>query len=160
MQARAIAHGARIIKGLTMALSIQTLEHGNTQQLRACFHLFSYLRPHLDEDTFVSQVGKQQAEGYNIAYIERDSEIVAASGYRIAHFLAWGKVLYVDDLITHPERTRQGLGHTVLNWLIEQAMQFGCDEVHLDTGYQRHEAHRLYLNHGFKLVSHHMSLKL
>lgn len=142
-----------------MEYSIKILEHGDTQQLKACFRVFSCLRPHLDEGAFMLQVSKQQAEGYNIAYIEKDGEIVAASGYRVTHFLAWGKVLYIDDLVTHPEEIRQGFGGRILSWLIEQARCLGCDEVHLDTGHQRHEAHRLYLNHGFRLASHHMSLK-
>lgn len=143
-----------------MEYNVKILEPGDTELLRACFRVFRYLRPHLNENSFISQVGKQQGEGYNIAYIEKDGEIVAASGYRVAHFLAWGKVLYIDDLVTHPEEIRQGFGGTVLKWLIEQAKRFGCDEIHLDTGHQRHEAHRLYLNHGFRLASQHMNLKL
>ena len=143
-----------------MEHNIKILEHGDTQQLKACFRVFASLRPHLDEGAFVSQAGKQQAEGYNIAYIEKEGQVVAAAGYRVAHFLAWGKVLYIDDLITHPDEIRQGFGGAILGWLIEQAKRMGCDQVHLDTGHQRHEAHRLYLNHGFRLASHHMSLEL
>lgn len=149
----------QIMNGRPMECSIKTLSHGDTQQLQACFRVFSYLRPHLNESAFLSQVGKQQTEGYKIAYVEKNGRVVAASGYRIAHFLAWGRVLYVDDLVTDPEETCQGFGGAILNWLIEQAKHAGCDEIHLDTGYQRHDAHRLYLNKGFRLASHHMSLK-
>ncbi len=41
-------------------------------------------------------------------------------------------------------------------WTREQ----GCNAVHLDSGYQRHAAYRLYLNKGFVLSSHHLALKL
>ena len=34
------------------------------------------------------------------------------------------------------------------------------DQVHLDSGPQRHDAHRLYLNHGFKIIGHHLALNL
>lgn len=35
-----------------------------------------------------------------------------------------------------------------------------CDQIHLDTGTQRHDAHKLYLNRGFKLSSFHMAAKI
>lgn len=143
-----------------MEFSIKTIEHGDARQLQACFRLFSYLRPHLNESAFLSQVGIQKAEGYTVAYVEKGDKVVAVCGYRIAHFLAWGRVLYIDDLVTDPEELRQGYGGALLRWLIEQAKHAACDEIHLDTGHQRHEAHRLYLNNGFKLTSHHMSIKL
>ena len=78
----------------------------------------------------------------------------------MANFLAWGKVLYIDDLVTEPLQKRQGLGGALLDWLVVEANKLGCDAVHLDTGYARHDAHRLYLNKGFVMSSHHMSKKL
>lgn len=141
-----------------MEYDIQCLMIEDDRQLRRCFEVFSYLRPHLTEDEFVSRVRVQQREGYNIVYVELAGKVVAAAGYRIAHFLTWGRVLYIDDLITHPDKKRQGLGGALLDWLIDQSQQRGCEEVHLDTGHQRHAAHRLYLNKGFTLSAHHMSL--
>jgi len=139
---------------------IQVLRADDDQTLARCFGVFSVLRPHLSEAVFTKQVRLQSSEGYKIAYIETDGEIVAAAGYRVATFLAWGKVLYIDDLITHPQRTRAGLGGALIDWLLEQGRLFGCDQAHLDTGHQRHDAHRLYVNKGFLLSSHHMSVSL
>jgi GNAT superfamily N-acetyltransferase len=59
--------------------------------------------------------------------------------------LAWGKVLYIDDLITDSETRRSGHGGKLLKWVIEQGKKANCDQVHLDSGPQRHDAHRLYL---------------
>lgn len=33
-------------------------------------------------------------------------------------------------------------------------------QIQLDSGLQRHDAHRLYLNYGFKIIGHHFSLDL
>lgn len=38
--------------------------------------------------------------GYVLVYIVSHGNVVAAAGYRIAEFLAWGRAFYVDDLIT------------------------------------------------------------
>lgn len=80
------------------------------------------------------------------------------AGFRFAEFLAWGKVLYIDDLTTLSGETSQGFAGALLAWLIEHARVHGCQGVHLDSGYHRHHAHRIYLNKGFQLSSRHFSL--
>ena len=139
---------------------VQLLDTSSERELERAFFVFTHLRPHLDLATFVQRVRAQRAEGYKIIYCERDGEIVSAAGYRVSSFLAWGKILYIDDLVTHPERKRLGMGGALLDWLIGEAKRLGCDGVHLDTGFARHDAHRLYLNKGFRLTSHHMSIQL
>lgn len=139
---------------------IKELSFDDDNKVLECYSVFAHLRPKLDEAEFIKRLHIQKNEGYKIAFLSDDGKIVAASGYRIAHFLAWGKVLYIDDLITHPDFKRQGCGGALLNWLLERAKEHRCDEVHLDTGHQRHDAHRLYLNKGFELSSHHMSITL
>lgn len=139
---------------------VQVVDLINREEVRRCFPVFGVLRPHLSEEEFLARAQVQASEGYSIVYIEVDGEIAAAAGYRIASFLAWGKTLYIDDLITDPARTKRGLGGALLDWLIEHARQNGCQQVDLDTGFQRHDAHRLYLNKGFILSCHHMSRSL
>ena len=141
-----------------MSSSVQLLDTAKVSEIERAFGVFAHLRPHLDLATFVARVRAQRAEGYKIIFIEKEGKIVSAAGYRVLLFLAWGRVLYIDDLITHPESKRTGFGGALLDWLIEEGRRLECDEVHLDTGYQRHDAHRLYLNKGFKMVCHHMSI--
>lgn len=125
-----------------------------------CYEAIKVLRPHLELDAFVQRVQLQKAEGYVLAYIAQDGVAMSAIGFRISNFLAWGKVLYIDDLITTESARGKGLGGRLLKWVIEKAKENGCDAVHLDTGHHRHDAHRLYLNHGFRIGSHHMGLEL
>lgn len=54
------------------------------------------------------------------------------------------------------DKKRKGYAGMLLDWLTEHARQQGCQAVHLDTGYARHAAHRVYLGKGFELSSHHM----
>jgi GNAT superfamily N-acetyltransferase len=83
-----------------------------------------------------------------------------AAGFRFAEFFAWGKILYIDDLITIPEEKKRGYAGKLLDWLIAYAQNHQCNGVHLDTGYTRHDAHRLYLRKGFQLSGHHLALQL
>jgi GNAT superfamily N-acetyltransferase len=129
----------------------------DTAGLKACFNAFQVLRPHLNLDDFLSQVERQQGQGYQVLALYDNGSVVSVAGFRFSEFLAWGKVLYIDDLSTLPEVRSKGFGEQLLTWLISHAKDNGCQGIHLDTGYGRHDAHRLYLKKGFLLSSHHMS---
>jgi len=129
--------------------------------IERCFEAFLELRPHLkDPQSFVSQVLAQQKEGYEIQGIFEGDEGVACIGFRFMTTLAWGKILYIDDLITKAKCRGSGYGGALLKHAILIAKDHGCEQIHLDTGYGRHSAHRVYLSHGFELNCHHLSLKL
>lgn len=125
--------------------------------VRACFPVIVVLRPHLDEATFLDRVRVQAEEGYRLTCIRSEGRVAALAGYRFAHFMAWGRVLYIDDLVTHPDWRRRGYSGRLVDWLADEARQHRCDGLHLDSGYQRHDAHRLYLNKGLVMNSHHFA---
>jgi GNAT superfamily N-acetyltransferase len=124
------------------------------------------LRPHFaDEEAFVRRVDDiQRGEGYRlIAAFEEDGEdAVAVAGFRVGHMLAWGHFLYVDDLSTLPSARRRGHGRALLEWLADEARRLGCEQLHLDSGVgpDRFDAHRLYLNVGLGITSHHFARRL
>ncbi len=129
------------------------------REIQEYFPVFKVLRPHLIEETFIPQVRRQQAQGFQILALKCDGVVKSAAGFRFAEFLAWGKVLYIDDLITLPEEKKRGYAGQLLDWLIAHAKSQKCDGLHLDTGYSRHDAHRLYLRKGLQLKSHHLALQ-
>lgn len=127
-------------------------------EVRRCFKAFKELRPHLkSEEEFVERWRAQTGEGYRLVYIQDGDAVPAAAGYRFLRTMAWGHILYIDDLVAVASRHRTGLGSAILQHLQEEARRLGCDAVHLDTGYQRHLAHRAYLRNGFRLDCHHMA---
>lgn len=126
--------------------------------IRACFSAMSELRPHLTVESFVAQVTRQMEEhGYRLVYILDNEQVVAAAGYRVAEFLAWGKTFYIDDLITISSARQKGYGGALLDWLLAEAKKLGCEQFHLDSGTHRHDAHRLYMSRKLKISSHHFS---
>lgn len=127
-------------------------------EVRRCWSAFHELRPHLrSEEEFVECWRKQLAEGYRIVYIVENEAVGAAAGYRFFHTMAWGRILYVDDLVAVQPLHRTRLGTLLLQHLQAEAKRNGCAAVHLDTGYQRHLAHRAYLRNGFHFHCHHMA---
>jgi GNAT superfamily N-acetyltransferase len=102
----------------------------------------------------------QEGEGYRLAMLVDQARIVAVAGYRVGHNLAWGKYLYVDDLVTDAARRSEGHGECLMDWLVTTARELGCDELHLDSGVQRYGAHRFYLRYGMDITSHHFRVEL
>ncbi|MCX4745046.1 GNAT family N-acetyltransferase [Kitasatospora sp. NBC_01287] len=129
--------------------------------VRRCWPVFRELRQNIPtEEMFVARWKVQRDEGYRIVYLEQDGEVRAVGGYRIVHNMAWGRILYLDDLAALTEHQGEGLGTAILEYVQGEAVRHGCDAVHLDTGYQRNRAHRAYLRNGFELSSHHLEWKV
>jgi GNAT superfamily N-acetyltransferase len=81
------------------------------------------------------------------------------AGFRTVHSLAWSHYLYVDDLSSLPAARRRGHGRQLLDWLVEEAGRLGCTQIYLDSGvgFDRADAHRLYLNAGLVIAAHHFA---
>jgi GNAT superfamily N-acetyltransferase len=125
--------------------------------INRCWPVFQELRPHLTQAEFIRRWKTQREEGYRIVFVESEGAVVGAAGFRCMNTMAWGKFLYLDDLIALNTQRGRGWGSALLVWLQQQARELQCDALHLDTGYQRHAAHKAYLRNGFELNCHHLA---
>jgi len=117
------------------------------------------LRPKFTKDSLVAQIKAQQRAGYRVAYLESAGEVLCVAGFVVGTKLAWGKHLYVDDLVTAERHRSTGAGKQMLDWLKTHALELGCRQLELDSGVQRFGAHRFYLREGFNISSHHFSIE-
>ena len=117
------------------------------------------LRGQYNAMDFRDQIKLQQSRGYEIAIAEMDGEVVGAAGFVIGHKLAWGKHMYIDDLVVSKQHQSGGIGGQLIAWLRKYAQERGCGQLHLDSGVQRFAAHRFYLRNGFDIASHHFSVR-
>jgi GNAT superfamily N-acetyltransferase len=134
------------------------------EETHLAFAALRELRPHVASvEEFVERVnGAQRSEGYRLVGsfadgAEPGAPAVAASGFRRLHNLAWGDLLYIDDLVTKEAHRGRGHAHRLLDWVVSEARRLGCRAVHLDSAPHRHTAHRLYLNEGYTISSFHFS---
>jgi GNAT superfamily N-acetyltransferase len=131
------------------------------EHLSRAFPVLAQLRPHLTLEAFLAQARRQRdAHGYRFATVEDGGVVLACAGYRIGEWLAWGKTLYVDDLVTDEGTRSRGHGEALFEWLVREAREAGCAQLHLDSGVQRFGAHRFYLRKRMDITSHHFALKL
>jgi GNAT superfamily N-acetyltransferase len=131
------------------------------QAITDCFPVVRELRSHLELTDFIVQVQRQQQQfNYQLVYLQVDQTIQAVAGFRISESLAWGKFLYVDDLVSKSDDRSKGYGGELFNWLIDYARTENCQQLTLDSGVQRFAAHRFYLRQRMEITSHHFTIKL
>jgi GNAT superfamily N-acetyltransferase len=124
------------------------------------------LRPGLGSpEALARQVDeRQRPAGYRLAgaFEDGDEEAAAVAGFRINEYLAWGRHMYVDDLVTAAGRRGRGLADALFAWLEDEARRSGCTEFHLDSGVgeDRQDAHRFYFRHGLRISSYHFQREL
>jgi GNAT superfamily N-acetyltransferase len=132
-------------------------------QVARLFPLLCELRPHIgDEAELVARVQSQRQteRGWQLLYIEHEGVPIAAASFRILEHLAWGKVLYVDDLICAESQRGKGFAESLMAWMEKRACEEGCAALHLDSGVQRVRAHHFYFRQGLSISSFHFAKEL
>ncbi len=127
------------------------------EEITSTFPVMRQLRTHLDEDEYLEKIQRMRRSGYRLAAATESGMVRCVAGFRIVEFLAYGKLLYVDDLVTAENARSEGHGERVLDWLAGVAREEGCGSLQLDSGVQRHEAHRFYFRQGMSISSYHFS---
>ena len=105
---------------------------------------------------------RQRPEGYRVvgAFLPGEPDVMAAAGFRILHQLSKERFLYVDDLVTLTSHRSSGYAGMIFDWLVDEARRQHCEQLHLDSGHQRFDAHRFYLKRGMILNAHHFSMNV
>lgn len=124
-----------------------------------CKKALMTFRPQLLEATFTSQVARMIEGGFKLGYIanEENTHAAAVIGFRIFEMLRTGTIIYIDDLFTFSEYRGKGHANALLDFVADIARREKIRTVHLDSGYDLHPAHRLYLKSGFFLAAHHFA---
>jgi GNAT superfamily N-acetyltransferase len=91
-----------------------------------------------------------------------DEQAAAAAGFRVMEMLAWGRIIYVDDLVTRAGQRGHGHAGAVMAHVEAEARRLDCESVQLDSGLQaeRADAHRFYFRHGMRINAFHFAREL
>jgi GNAT superfamily N-acetyltransferase len=88
------------------------------------------------------------------------AEVRGVAVYRVYENTFNGRQLYVDDLVTDESRRSTGVGRALLSHLERKARATGLDNLALDSGTQRQQAHKFYFREGMVVTSFHFGKKL
>ncbi len=136
-------------------LEMKIIEAKTDSEILMCREVILELRPHIEKEKFLSTIKEMMTKGYRLAFVEENGIAIGTVGFRYLQFLFNGKHFYIDDLVTLSSARKKGCGSMLLNYVFELAKKEGYKTVTLDSGHHRNDAHRLYLNKGFKIAAHH-----
>ena len=111
------------------------------------------LRPQLPA-AYAARMREIFAAGGRMAVVVTDGEVVSVAVWRLIEDTNTGRRVYVDDLVSDAARRSKGAGRLLLNWLEDKARHLGCAALTLDSGVQRHDAHRFYFREGMTILAY------
>lgn len=129
-------------------------------EIMGCFDVMLELRPHLIRENFVNQIREMEKQAYKLVFIENSQGVVCVAGFRMSNNLFMGKNFYVDDLVTSESARSKTYGEKMIRYLRALAVENQCCVFHLDSGTQRHQAHKFYFKNNLSIASYHFSEKL
>jgi GNAT superfamily N-acetyltransferase len=129
--------------------------------IAATWPVMHQLRPHLDAEAYLAQVLRLQTEqGFKLARMTVDGDVVAVAGLRFGEWLHGGRYLEIEDFVTGEECRSQGHGGKFFDWIVALAREAGCRHLRLLSGTQREAAHRFYRRKGMSLDAYYFSIDL
>lgn len=129
-------------------------------EVDACFPVLAFLRPHLDPANFFERMQHlRSTSGLQLAYLD-DEGIQCVAGFRVSEWLAGGRYLEIEDLVSREASRSKGYGGRMFDWLVAAARSGGCDHVRLVSRLDRTDAHRFYTRRGMAREAYYFSLKL
>ena len=131
-------------------MSMEFREILTDSEIVAAFPLMSSLRDRVREDSFLSEIRRQQIEGYRLFGAFEGERVVALAGVRRTHTLARGEHLFVDDLVTLADERGKGRGKALMSWLAARCAREGIPRIHLDS---RSTAKGFYEKIGFSFAT-------
>lgn len=141
-------------------MNILEIKIATSEDIEKIIPAFKELRPHRTEDDLRKLFPILFKEGYKVAFVGDEELAYAVVGFRIFTCLWSGKTLIVDDLSTLHDFTKKGYAGKLFQWAKQYAKDNHCDHFSLNSGFQRTDAHRFYLNHGLFVESLHFARKV
>ena len=109
--------------------------------------LHRQLRPRIPPP-YYQYLRAMMGEGAHLAVLVDGGIPRALAVWRVFHSTYAGKRFYVDDLVVDESLRGRGWGGSLIAWLEQRARDLSCDTFALDSGTQRHAAHRFYFRAG------------
>lgn len=112
------------------------------------------LRPALPPD-YADKMNRVFAGGGRMLVAAEGERVVGVAVWRCHENTAYGRFLYVDDLVTDEAARSAGVGRAMLEGCEALARDLDCAAVTLDSGTHRQRAHAFYLRERFAITSFH-----
>ncbi|WP_202406401.1 GNAT family N-acetyltransferase [Pontibacillus yanchengensis] len=130
------------MKGMVHLMGVMEL-HNKKDWIKA-FPIMKQLRNQLTQATYLTMMEEMKQNGYRLFAYEEEGDIVALAGVIIDTCFAWGRYVWVHDLVTNEHVRSQGYGRRMLQFIEEWGKEQNCEQVALSSGLEKELAHQFY----------------
>lgn len=124
------------------------------------YDLIKQLSPQLTLETYESLLKQMIPNNYFQAAVYDNEKCIAVSGYWICTKLYSGKYIEIDNFIVAADYRSKGVGKLLVEWMLAEGKQHGCEVAMLDAYVENFTAHRFYYKEGFVARGFHYLKKL
>lgn len=104
---------------------------------------------------------QQQEYNYQlIGNFNPDEELLGVAGFVCRHSLALGNYLLIEDLVIAKSLNSSEAGSKLMRWMRNYAADHDCQQLHINSVVKDYALHKLFLQEGFRISSHHFSFRL
>jgi len=100
------------------------------------------------------------AGGARMCVAVEGEDVAGVAVYRVYENTFQGRQLYVDDLVTNERQRSSGVGRALLSYLERKARAASLENLALDSGTQRQQAHKFYFREGMVVTAFHFGKRL
>ena len=128
---------------------MQIKELATDTEIKDSFKIMSQIYQDLGEYDYVTHVLNAITDGYKLAAVYKNKEIIAVVGITVGDNMQYGKVVRVEDFMICRKNRGIGAGKMLLKWVDWQALKFKTDIILSNLGSERKESHKIFLREGF-----------
>ena len=107
------------------------------------------LYPSLDPISYERELSFMLKHNYGQLAVYQEGKCIAICGFWIGNKLWCGKYLELDNIVVGKAYRRLGVGHKIMEYMHQKAMDENCTMMSLDSYTTNYRAHRLFYNEGF-----------
>jgi GNAT superfamily N-acetyltransferase len=119
-------------------------------EIKDSYLLLKEIRDNQTLDDFCTMFYFMKDEDYKMIGLYENSELITVSNIKLDFNSAYGKYIYIYDLVTKPEKRSQGYGKKMIKYISSLAISFDCENLVLNSLIDKVEAHRFYKRENFE----------
>ena len=142
--------------------TLRIIECKDRDSIEATFSVMKQLRESITRDSYYETITRiSDKNQYKLVAAFNDNhECLGVIGYNYDYRLSiGGKMIYVADMSVDKNKRSKGVGEKLMNHVKQEAISKKCKAIVLDSGIQRTQAHKFYLNQGFSITSFNFKLQ-
>lgn len=113
------------------------------------YPLIRQLSPGVTEERYAYLLDDMLAHGYRMAAVFEDSACLGLSGFWVSSKIYSGRYMELDNVVIDSEHRSKGVGKMLYDFLLDVALQEGCEMLMLDAYLENERAHAFYEREGF-----------